>query len=89
MVPWEEASGRTRRRHIRKAKQAVLDEIAPNQSEQLRESLFESFTLDNQNDNNIDLVLMNALTGCYNDANSWETRRQILSTMADKVNFLF
>ena len=89
-VPWEEASARTRRRHIRKAKQAVqavLEEVAPNQSEHLWQSVVESMSSDKQEDDNIDQVLMNALTECYNNANSWETRRQILSIMADKVTF--
>ena len=36
---------------------------------------------------NVDQVLINALAECYNSANSWESRRQILSIMADKVAF--
>lgn len=42
---WGEASERTKRRHTRKAKQAVdavLDEVAPNQSDQLWQSLVTS-----------------------------------------------
>jgi len=37
-VPWDDASERTRRRHLRKAQQAVcavLEEVAPKQSEKL------------------------------------------------------
>lgn len=89
-IPWEEASERTKRRHTRKAKQVVqaaLKEIAPNQSEHLWQSVVESMSLDKQEDNNIDLVLMNSLAECYNNAHSWDTRRQILSIMADKVTF--
>ena len=44
-VPWNEASGKTRRRQLRKAQQAinaVLDEVAPNQSGQLWNSLVET-----------------------------------------------
>ena len=89
-IPWEEASERTRRRHIRKAKQAVqavLEEVAPNQPECLWQSIVESLSSDNQEGNNVDQVLMNALAECYNSANSWQSRRQILSIMADKVAF--
>ena len=42
---WEEASKRTRRRHLRKAKEAVvavLEEVAPNQCQQLWQSLVAS-----------------------------------------------
>ena len=44
-IPWEEASERARRRHIRKtqkAVEAVLEEVAPNQSSQLWQSIVES-----------------------------------------------
>ena len=34
---------------------------------------------------NIDSTLLEALTECYNNANHWSTRRQILSIIADKV----
>ena len=30
---------------------------------------------------------MEALAECYRNANNWQTRRQILSIMADKVSF--
>ena len=33
----------------------------------------------------VDNTLMEALSECYQAASSWETRRQILSIMADKV----
>ena len=35
----------------------------------------------------MDNVLINALTECYSNASTWDTRRQILSIMADKVAF--
>lgn len=44
-IPWKEASERTRRHHVRKAQQAVgavLEEVAPNQSEDLWNSLVPS-----------------------------------------------
>ena len=91
---WEEASERTRRRHIRKAKQAilaVLDEVAPNQCQQLWQSLVASKSLEHQfssdNDEQVDEVLIGALAECYNNADNWQTRRQILSIMADKVSY--
>ena len=67
--------------------QAVLEEVAPNQPECLWQSVVESLSSDNQEGNNVDQVLMNALAECYNSANSWEIPRQILSIMADKVAF--
>lgn len=97
-TPWEEASQRTRRRYIRKSSQAVaavLDEVAPTQSGQLWRSLVQSKTLKqelssdehNDEDQSMDNVLMEALAECYYNASGWETRRQILSIMADKVTF--
>ena len=85
---------RTRRRHIRKANQAVdavLDEVAPNKSDQLWKSLVASKSLDqhpvNDNDERVDEVLMEALAECYRNASNWRTRRQILSIMVDKVSY--
>lgn len=94
-VPWDEASERTRRRHIRKAQQAVgavLEEVAPKQSEKLWHSLVPSlnrqFSTDCESEGkDVDNVLMNALTECNSNASTWDTRRQILSIMADKVTF--
>ena len=92
---WEEASERTKRRHTRKAKQAVdavLDEVAPNQSDQLWQSLVTSKSLgqhplSTDDEERTDEVLMQALAECYRNANNWQTRRQILSIMADKVSY--
>ena len=86
---------RTRRRHLRKAQQAVgavLEEVAPKQSEKLWHvlvpSLNRQFPTDCESeDKDVDNVLMNALTECYSNASTWDTRRQILSIMADKVTF--
>ena len=94
-VPWDEASERTRRRHLRKtqlAVSAVLEEVAPKQSEKLWYSLVPSltqkFSTDSESeDTDVDNVLMNALTECYSNASTWDTRRQILSIMADKMTF--
>lgn len=94
-IPWKEASERTRRRHVRKAQQAVgavLEEVAPSQSKDLWNSLVTSlnrqFSSDSESeDEEVDNVLMKALTECYSNAFTWDTRRQILSIMADKVSF--
>ena len=94
-VPWDEASERTRRRHLRKTQQAVsdvLEEVAPKQSEKLWysvvPSLTQKFSVDSESeDKDVDNVLMNAPTGCYSNASAWDNRRQILSIMADKVTF--
>ena len=50
-VPWSEASNRTRRRHVRKARQAVgavLEEIAPRQSAHLWKTLVSFKSLEAQ-----------------------------------------
>ncbi|KAL9976749.1 hypothetical protein ACROYT_G014078 [Oculina patagonica] len=94
-IPWNEASERTRRRHLRKAQQAVgadLDEVAPNQPGELWHSLVPSFnkqfSSDSESeDEDVDNVLMNVLTEGYSNASTWDTRRQILSIMADKATF--
>ena len=78
---WEEASERTRRRHLRKAKEAVvavLEEVAPNQCQQLWQSLVASKSLESHlssdNDDDIDEVFMEALAECYRNADNWQTR---------------
>ena len=84
-IPWEEASERTKRGYIRTAKQVVeacLEEIAPNDSDMLH-SLYES----SESDSTVDSALLKALAECYNNAQHWSTRRQVLSIMADQVTF--
>ena len=85
-TPWAETSERTKRFYTRKARQAVhacLDEIAPGESETLLSSLIKSAKLEERT---IDSSLMECLSECYNNAEHWSSRRQILSIMADKVN---
>jgi len=85
-LPWDEASQRTKRRHLRKAKQVVfaaLEELAPESPEMLLSSLQASV----DDDDNVDESLMEALVECFNNASHWSTRRQILSIMADKMPF--
>ena len=89
--PWNETSERTKREHTRKAKQAlsvVLGEIAPNEEDGLWKALTSSSCRNNgRNDESVDESLMKALADCYNNANTWDTRRQILSYMADEATF--
>lgn len=85
-TPWGDASHRTKRFYTRKARQAVnacLSEIAPEESEMLFTSLIKS----NSEESGVDSSLMECLTECYNNADSWSARRQILSIMVDKVSF--
>jgi len=42
---------------------------------------------DSNDDTALDETLIEALAECYNAASCWETRRQILSVMADKLSF--
>ena len=97
-VPWSEASARTRRRHLRKARQAVgavLEEVAPHQSEQLWKTLTTYHSLEHEDSScseedaevDVDEVLMSALADCYNNSSTWQVRRQILSIVADKFTF--
>lgn len=91
-TPWNDASGRTRRLHERKAKQvvsAVLGEIAPNDPDLLWESMMSSKQNETGNhtcSSGLDKELMYTLANCYKNANDWDSRRQILSIMADKVS---
>ena len=41
----------------------------------------------NDDEEREDEVLIQALAECYRNANNWQTRRQILSIMADKVSY--
>ena len=90
-MPWDMASDRTQRFHIRKAKQVVdaaLGEIAPQDAEKLWISLVQSKVAAQQtNDEVIDFKLADALAECYKNAGHWGSRRQILSIKADKMDF--
>lgn len=85
------ATGRTQRFHIRKAKQVVdaaLGEIAPQDTEKFWISLVQSKVAAQQtSDEAIDFKLADALAECYKNAGHWGSRRQILSIMADKMDF--
>ena len=97
-VPWSEASTRTQRRHVRKARQAVgavLEEVAPHQSGKLWKTLTTYRSLEQEDsssseedaDVDVDELLMSALADCFNNSSTWQVRRQILSIVADKFTF--
>lgn len=96
-IPWQDASDRTKRYYVRKAGQglsALVQDIAPTDAGSLYKAVRSSEVMERtlnlvKEDNLTDIVdetLMNALAECYRAADdSWETRRQILSIMADKL----
>ena len=91
-IPWETASERTKRYYIRKVGQgvtAVVQDIAPNDSSSLFQEVCSSSALPEtlSTDKDSDDETMSTLAECYYAATCWETRRQILSVMADKVPF--
>ena len=67
---------------------AALGKIAPQDAEKLWISLVQSKVAAQQtNDKAIDFKLEDALAECYKNAGHWGSRRQILSIMADKMDF--
>ena len=94
---WEKASGRTKRYYTRKASQgvaALVQDMTPHETGPLFRALCSSDALRRQlsdeedsDQDNMDVTLMEALAECYQAASRWETRRQILSIMADKVRY--
>ncbi|KAK2554929.1 hypothetical protein P5673_023615 [Acropora cervicornis] len=92
-IPWQDASDRTKCYYVRKAGQglsALVQDIAPTDAGSLYKAVLMERTLNLVKEDNltdiVDETLMNALAECYRAADdSWETRRQILSIMADKL----
>jgi hypothetical protein len=90
---WENANERTKRRYVRKTRQAItafLEEVAPDQHHHLwkvviSKPLDPQYPIKEQED--VDSVLMKALAQCYENASRWDTKRQILSIMVDKVSY--
>ena len=85
-TPWDEASERTKRGYIRTAKQVVnacLEEIAPNDTEILFQSLYK----ESKSDSTVDSALLKVLAECYNNAEHWSIERQILSIVVDQATF--
>ena len=96
-LSWQDASDRTKRYYVRKAGQglsALVQDIAPAAAGSLYKAVCSSkvveHTLGLAKEDNVtnivDETMMNALAECYRAADdSWETRRQILSILADKL----
>lgn len=92
---WEKTSGRTKRYYTRKASQgvaALVQDMTPHETGPLFRALCSSDALrrqlsDEDNMDNMDVTLMEALAECYQATSRWETRRQILSIMADKLRY--
>ena len=81
---------------MRKARQAVgavLEEKAPQQSAHLWKTLVSFKSLEAQDsssdteDGDVDQVLMVALAECYMNVSTWQARHEILSIVADKLQF--
>ena len=92
--PWNLAADRTQPYHTRKARQVVtaaLEEIAPQDAENLWNSLVKSKRAMQQSSSEgeepLDVTLIDALVECYNNASHWSTRRQMLSIIPNKVSF--
>ena len=89
---WEEAGARTRRNHVKKAKDvivAALDVIAPGDAALLWDAVQLSMPVEKElgSEESVDRKYLNALAETYKHASSWDTRRQVLSIMADLVPF--
>ena len=94
-ITWQNASERSKRYYIRKAGQAATAVVQDIDSAFLFQEVSSSrvvrsalLCIDKDSDSHsmLDETLMNALTECYHAADSWVTRRQILSVMADKFH---
>ena len=73
---------------------AVVKDETPHETGPLFHALCSSDVLRRQlsgdedsDEDTVDATLMAALVECYQAANRWETRRQILSIMADKLRY--
>ena len=91
---WAEASARTKSGHIAKAKALVvagLEVIAPGDAGHLWEALRDSGAVEKEfgiaEESPEEQKYLNALAETYRNASCWETRRQVLSIMADLVTF--
>ena len=91
---WVEKSVRTKKGHIAKAKNLVvagLEVIAPGDAGLLWEALRDSGAMEKEfgiaEESPEEQKYLNALAETYRHATCWETRRQVLSIMADLVSF--
>ncbi|XP_048583718.1 uncharacterized protein LOC116609386 [Nematostella vectensis] len=90
--PWGEASARTRKSHVVQAKDVVVSSMRvmmPGDEAQLWGALASSRLVEKELgiDDGVDGKYLSALAEAYHLANGWETRREILSVMADLVPF--
>ena len=72
----------------------MVKDVAPYETGPLFRELCSSDSLrrqlssdDDSDEETVDNTLMESLSECYQVASNWETRRQILSIMADKVRY--
>ncbi|XP_078380151.1 uncharacterized protein LOC144663089 [Oculina patagonica] len=89
---WEEATVRTRANHVSKAKSVIvagLNVIAPGDAGYLWEAVRNSGSVEKELGigEPEERKYLVALAESYENASSWETRRQILSIMADLTTF--
>lgn len=90
---WEVASVRTRANHVSKAKSLIvagLNVIAPGDAGYLWEAVRSSGSVEKElgiGEQHEERKYLEALAESYGNASSWETRRQILSIMADLTTF--
>ena len=93
--PWANMLGRTRHVYVTKARDAVvaaLEVIIPDDAGGLWEALKESGEVDSALDvlsepHPADDKYLKSLAEAYQNASSWDTRRQVLSVMADLVPY--
>ena len=95
-TPWNDASERTRRYYIKKASEAVaasLEVMAPGESAEMlwstlvnSQAIQKHFASASVEQESVDSALLESLAECYNNATQWDTRRQILSIMVDKIS---
>ena len=91
--PWREASIRTRNARVIKARTLVvagLNVIAPGDAGYVWEALRDSGTVEKElglTHEGSEEKYLKALAETYHNAQNWETRRQILSIMADLITF--
>ena len=91
---WEQLSTRTKNVRISKAKDAVvasLEVISPENPASLWEALKTSQSVEKALcapiQTSADKKYLEALAEAYHNANSWDTRRQVLSIMADLIPY--
>ena len=92
--PWRQLSSRTKNVYVSKARDAVvsaLEVICPNDAGDLWDVLKKSQMVENalniKQPSLADQKYLEALAETYQNAESWNTRRQVLSIMADLVPY--